>query len=296
MDLLEHYLRQNSEPLLYAVFFAAIALFALLETVIAMRETGAARLRRWPVNWALTALNIALLGALPVSALLAADWARDRGFGILDGIGTGPTAGIAITILVLSFQSWAVHNLMHRIPLLWRFHRVHHTDLYMDVSTTVRFHPVEFLIQLPVTLALVAACGLPPAGVMLYELADAAINVFSHSNIRLPKWLDRLLSPLIVTPHLHRIHHSTRPSETDSNFGATLPVWDMLFGTYRRKDPDALARQPIGLDEMQDERAYSLWWALSLPLRQIRRDADQGPKNARAGTARERPAALPADR
>jgi sterol desaturase/sphingolipid hydroxylase (fatty acid hydroxylase superfamily) len=275
MPPLETYLRLNGETLLYVVFFGALVGFGLLETVAAMRASGAKRARRWPMNAALTVLNILLLGALPISALIISDTARDAGLGLLNHVDLAPAVEIGLAIAAFSLQSWAVHYAMHRIPWLWRIHRVHHTDTHMDISTTVRFHPVEFLIQLPVSAVVIFATGAAPTAVMLYELADAAINVFSHSNIRLPGMLDRVLSRMIVTPHLHRIHHSTWQPDTDSNFGATLPVWDMLFGTYRRKTLAALAEQPIGLDEMQDARAYSLWWALTLPLRNIKRpDAD----------------------
>ncbi|MGB7261756.1 MAG: sterol desaturase family protein [Albidovulum sp.] len=274
MPAFEALLRLNGETWLYAIFFGSLAVFAFLETRIAMCESGAFRGRRWPVNAALTVLNIAILGAVPVTALMIADFARDQGLGLVNLLDVPMLISLPGAILLFSLQSWAVHYAMHRVPVLWRLHRVHHTDTHMDISTTVRFHPAEFLLQLPVSAALILASGAPPAAAILYELADAAINVFSHSNIRLPSVVDRILSRLIVTPHLHRIHHSPRPRETDSNFGATLPVWDMIFGTYRVKTPDALARQAIGLDEMQDARAYSLWWALTLPFRNIQRGKD----------------------
>ncbi len=181
------------------------------------------------------------------------------------------------TILAFSFQSWAVHLAMHKLPWLWRLHRVHHSDTHLDVSTTVRFHPLEFALQLPVSAAVILSLGAPPSAVILYELMDAAINVFAHANIRLPGRIDHILSRVIVTPHLHRVHHSTRRRETDSNFGATLPIWDIAFGTWRARTPEELAVQPIGLNEMQDARASSLWWALSLPFRDIRQPRPAAP-------------------
>jgi sterol desaturase/sphingolipid hydroxylase (fatty acid hydroxylase superfamily) len=274
MTHFETVLRLHGETLLYALFFGGVFGFGLLETIVAMRALGANRRGRWPTNWALTALNILLLGALPVSALVLADRAREFDIGLLNHRDWPLAAEVTLGVLAFSLQSWAVHLAMHKLPLLWRLHRVHHTDTHMDVSTTVRFHPLEFLLQLPVSAFVIMTLGAPPVAVILYELMDAAINVFSHANIRLPERLDRVLSRLIVTPHLHRVHHSTHQPETDSNFGATLPVWDMLFGTYRRKTPDALAEQRIGLDEMQDERAASLGWALSLPFRDIRTDQE----------------------
>ncbi len=270
MPAFESFLRLNGETLLYAVFFGGVFLFCLLETRITMRRRDPDRLHRWPTNWALTALNIAILGALPVSSLLISDFAQDRSLGLMNILQPPLWLAVVLAVLLLSLQSWAVHFAMHHVPLLWRLHRVHHTDTHMDVSTTVRFHPLEFLLQLPISAAIIVTTGLPPVAIILYELMDAAINLFSHANIRLPRRLDAALSRLIVTPHLHRIHHSTRVSETNSNFGATLLLWDMLFGTYRRKPADALATQPIGLSEMQDPRASSLWWAITLPFRDIR--------------------------
>ncbi len=271
MTPFEDILRQNSETILYIVFFGSIFGFGLLETVAEMREHGAVRGRRWPTNWTLTALNIVLLGALPISSLLIADLAQSAGIGLFNQIDIPIWAGLLTGLIVFSLQSWAVHYAMHYVPFLWRIHRVHHTDTHMDISTTVRFHPAEFLLQLPISAGIILLTGVPPVAVILYELLDAGINVFSHSNIRLPRWVDRLLSRIIVTPHVHRIHHSTVMRETNSNFGATLPIWDMLFGTYRSKSAEDLSNQPIGLDEMQDKRAYSLWWALSLPFRTLRK-------------------------
>ena len=291
MPALETFLRSNGETLLYVIFFGAILGFGLLEALVEMRPKHSDRAKRWPTNWALTALNIALLGALPVSALLISDFAQGRGIGLLNSLNLPLWATVIAGILIFSLQSWAVHYAMHHVPVLWRLHRVHHTDTHMDISTTVRFHPVEFLVQLPISAAVILLTGAPPAAVMLNELFDAAINVFSHSNIRLPCWIDRAMSRIIVTPHVHRIHHSTKVAETNSNFGATLPLWDILFGTYRTKTADQLAAQPIGLTEMQDRRAYSLWWALTLPFRPIRMHVKEGPENERTPTA-----PVPADR
>jgi sterol desaturase/sphingolipid hydroxylase (fatty acid hydroxylase superfamily) len=288
MPPLESVLRAQGETTLFVLFGGAVTLLALAETRAAMRTSGADRRRRWPANFALTALNIAVIGAVPLSATVVADRARDAGFGILNLWPVPLWAGIALTFLGFSLQSWAVHLAMHKVPFLWRTHRVHHTDTHLDVSTTVRFHPLEILLQAPVSAAVTAALGAPVAGVILYGLFDAVVNAFSHANLRLPASTDRALGWIIVTPHLHRVHHSPVWPETDSNFGATLPIWDRLFGTFHAKAPEDLSRQAIGLREMQDDRAASLLWALTLPFRAILRDgrgsdpaADNG-RNLRA--------------
>lgn len=268
----ELWLRSMAEPLTYLLFFGLLVGLAVLEPAIPTRQAGHDRWRRWPVNFGLTALNIVVLGFLPVSALIAADWAQAGGHGWLNQRPHSPAMLLILGFMGRSLASWVTHWAMHNVPVLWRVHRVHHTDTHLDVSTTVRFHPLEFVIGLPLVLASVVFLGLPPWVVILYELFDTALAVITHANLRMPNWLDRSLGWLIVTPDLHRIHHSTRVPETNSNYGATLTLWDRVFGTYRTKAPDDLATQPLGLDETQDRRASSLWWLLTLPFRPVQID------------------------
>ena len=275
MTAFEEMLRQGWEPLQYAAFFGALTIFAILEIALGRRamradgprETG--RRRRWPANAGLTILNILVLGALPVSALFAADYAQSRGWGPLNDPVLLPVAAIAIGFVLRSLVSYAIHVAMHKVPILWRLHRVHHTDTEMDISTTVRFHPLEFAFAIPVVILSVIALGIPPVAIMLYELFDAAVAVFTHANIRLPRWLDRGFRTVVVTPNMHRVHHSSRPAETDSNYGATIVWWDKLFGTYREVGGGALAAMRIGLRECRDRRADSLPWLLLLPFRSL---------------------------
>jgi len=147
---------------------------------------------------------------------------------------------------------------------------VHHADTRLDVSTTVRFHPLEFVFSIPITLAGIILLGAPPISILLYEVLDAGITVFSHANVRLPPWIDRPLSLLIVTPDVHRVHHSSSQPETDSNYGAVLTIWDRLLGTYRRKQGDALVAQETGLSEVQDSRSRNPLWLLILPFIRLR--------------------------
>ena len=142
-------------------------------------------------------------------------------------------ATLGVALLARSLVSYAVHVAMHKVPVLWRVHRVHHTDVFLDVSTTVRFHPLEFLIQLGPTALVILGLGLPPWTIMLYELVDTATNLFIHANARVPARLDAWLRLLLVTPDMHRVHHSALWPETDSNYGVVVPWWDRLFGTYR---------------------------------------------------------------
>ncbi len=267
IDALTAVLRLEFEPLQYAAFFAALAVLGLLETRLALSAMPAGRRRRWPANTGLTVLNILVLGALPLSALAVADWAEAEGWGLLrQPLFLPPAAAIAAGFVLRSLVSYAVHVAMHKIPLLWRVHRVHHTDTEMDVSTTVRFHPLEFVISVPPVLAAVAALGIPPLAVILYELFDALMAVFTHANVRLPGGVERALRLVLVTPAMHRIHHSTLQPETDSNYGATFSWWDRLFGTYRTTTEGVLARMPVGLTDWRDRRTDSLGWLLVLPF------------------------------
>ncbi|SLN41446.1 sterol desaturase family protein [Oceanibacterium hippocampi] len=271
MDGLDAFLRVQSEPLTYLVFFGLLAPLILLEGVVSRSAEAPRRRRRWTGNYAMTALNIVVLGAIPVSAVMAADYARDNGIGLLNLLPIDPWTAVVAALLARSLVSWAIHLAMHKVPWLWRLHRVHHSDPVLDVSTTVRMHPLEFVVNAPLLIGAAVLLGLPPAALMLYELADTALAVFSHANIRLPARLERLLNRVIVTPDVHRIHHSSLQPETDSNYGATLTIWDRLFGTYREKPGPELATMTIGLDEYRGQPTASLFWMLLLPFRPFAR-------------------------
>lgn len=283
-DAVETFLRRNDEPLQYAAFFGALALMGALE-LRARRGRGRGRFRRWPANWALTVLNIALLGALPLTGLAAADLARERGWGLLHHPAVPLAAALVLGFLARSLVSYGIHVAMHKAPLLWRVHRVHHSDTALDVSTTVRFHPLEFAVQVPLVIGALLALGIHPTVVIAYEIFDAAMNVFTHADIRLPRPLDRALRLVVVTPEMHRVHHSAVQAETDSNYGATLSIWDRLFGTHRTGDPAA-----IGLADLPERPARNPLWLLALPFLgpaglQARRwpeRADRAPGGARS--------------
>jgi sterol desaturase/sphingolipid hydroxylase (fatty acid hydroxylase superfamily) len=262
----EAFLREQFEPLQYIAFFGVLAVFAAAELIIPLRREGAERFGRWPVNYLLTALNIAIVSAVPVGGLFAADWAAAEGIGLIPALGFAAPLALIAGILLRSLGNYVVHYAMHKIPLLWRLHRVHHSDAGFDVSTAVRFHPLEFAVQIPVSLALIVAAGIPPLAIILYELADAAFAVWTHANVKLPEKLERALAYVIVTPSMHRVHHSSYQPETDSNYGATLSFWDRLFGTLCKKDGAALVSMETGLEECQDSRSRSFLWLLKVPF------------------------------
>jgi len=263
---LERILTDYGEPLQYLVYFGLLAGLGSVEALAPRRDGSAERTRRWPANFGLTALNVIVLGALPVSGLAVAVIAQQQGWGLLHHCSLPLAATLTVALLARSFTSYVVHVAMHKVPVLWRVHRVHHTDVFLDVSTTVRFHPLEFLIQLGPTALVILGLGLPPWTIMLYELVDTATNLFIHANARVPARLDAGLRYLLVTPDMHRVHHSALWPDTDSNYGVVVPWWGRLFGTYR-----AAVRDPretrLGLEECQDRRASSLGWLLTLPFR-----------------------------
>jgi sterol desaturase/sphingolipid hydroxylase (fatty acid hydroxylase superfamily) len=174
---------------------------------------------------------------------------------------------VATTLLIRGFVSFGTHWLNHKVPFLWRFHRVHHLDTELDVSSTVRFHPLEMPISLLLGLPVVVGFGLSPWVLIFYELLDVSVTLFSHSNIRVPPWLDRPLRYVIVTPNLHTVHHSTHRPETDSNFSAVFPIWDVIMGTFRTETRQPLESMPLGLDDVRDARAHRFWWLLASPFR-----------------------------
>ncbi len=256
----------NGENLTFAVFFALMFVLAAFERWLPRRAAAEARVERWRANLALTGINFLVLSAQPISLLAVAAWAQGCDLGLLNVVALPAAALLLANLLLRGFISFATHYLMHKLPAFWRLHRVHHLDTELDVSTTVRFHPLEFLVSTLPAAPMVIVFGLTPWALMLYEVLDAAINVFSHSNIRIPRSIDRIVRYFIVTPDLHRIHHSTWQPETDSNFSAVFPVWDMLFGTFRGEPREAHETMRLGLDEVRGTNATGVSWLLKSPL------------------------------
>jgi sterol desaturase/sphingolipid hydroxylase (fatty acid hydroxylase superfamily) len=259
---------RHGETLQVALFFALLPALAALEWAAPRRSGPMERAARWPANLILTALNFAAFGVLPVSLLAAAVWAQGRGWGLLNAVAAPAWMAVAVTLLVRAFISFGTHWLMHHVPLLWRVHRVHHLDTELDVTTTVRFHPLEFVVQALPGLPLVVAFGLAPWVLALYEVLDVVLTLWTHSNVRLPQAADRVLRRLIVTPDLHRIHHSAWEPETNSNFGAVFPLWDLLLGTYRAAPRDGHQQMRLGLEEVRGRDAQRPLWLLGSVARE----------------------------
>jgi sterol desaturase/sphingolipid hydroxylase (fatty acid hydroxylase superfamily) len=216
--------------------FFAVAIFAAMavwEILAPRRPLAEGRLRRWPGNIGIVVVDALLVRLLvPTAVLGAALYAAGQGIGLFHTLNLRLSIAATLGFLILDLAIYAQHVVFHRVPWLWRLHRMHHADLDIDVSTGLRFHPFEILISVAIKIAVVMAFGIPPVAVILFEVVLNATSQFSHSNVRMPFGLDRILRLIVVTPDMHRVHHSVDRAETDSNFGFNLPWWDRLFRTY----------------------------------------------------------------
>jgi len=249
-------------------FAGLLVLIGLAETVAGRRPWHTGRGFRWLNHLSLVVVDTILLRALfPVLALGVAVLAQERGWGLLNQAALPGWLAIVIAFFVLDFVIYLQHRIFHAVPLLWRLHMVHHADRDFDVTTGVRFHPIEILLSMVIKMAVVLAIGAPPVAVVLFEIALSATSLFSHGNIRLPASIDRVLRLVLVTPDMHRVHHSLHRHETNSNFGFNVPWWDRWLGTYRAQPQDGHDAMTIGLSQFQDEQRQTLWWMLWLPFR-----------------------------
>jgi len=232
-----------------SAFIASFAVLAVAEAMAPRRPRALGRRQRWGGNLGLVAIDTIVVRLVPpVTAVAVAALAEARGWGVLHATGPWPVwVGVLVAVVWLDFAIYLQHVLFHAVPALWRLHRVHHTDLDLDVSTGVRFHPVEMLLSMGFKSAAVAALGPPVAGVILFEIVLNAGSLWSHANLRLPPAADRLLRAMLVTPDMHRVHHSADPTETDTNFGFTLSWWDRLLGTYRAQPKAGHEGMQIGV-------------------------------------------------
>ncbi len=253
------------------VFFGIFIAMALWERRAPMRALAVSRLRRWGTNWAISIIDAVmvrlLFGAAAAGAALDAAAGGWGLFNRLDWSGWPGWVAFALTFLALDFAIWLQHLISHKIPVLWRLHRVHHTDRDMDVTTAIRFHPVEIALSMGLKIGLIYALGASVAVVIAFEVVLNGAAMFNHANVRLPAALERGLRWLIVTPDMHRVHHSVDQAEHDANYGFNLSVWDRIFGTY--VDQPALGHDgmTIGLPQCQDEGPTRLGWSLAFPFR-----------------------------
>lgn len=257
-----------NEPAARAGAFALVlAAMLAAETLWACRAGPMRRAQRWGANLAIVALDAVLVRLLiPLGATGVALWAAGTGVGLLNLVAWPGAVEVVLAFLVLDLAIYWQHRLFHRIPLCWRLHRMHHSDLEFDTTTGVRFHPVEILLSMLIKMGVVALIGAPAVAVIVFEIALNATSLFNHGNVRLPLALDRALRMLVVTPDMHRVHHSVHRVEYDSNYGFNLPWWDHLFGSYTDQPRDGHATMQIGLAQFRGDADQRLLPLLKQPL------------------------------
>lgn len=258
-----------TEPLIRMAFFLGILLvMAIWEVAAPRRRREIPRLIRWSNNLGIVIIDTLLVRlTFPIVAVGLAVMAEARGWGLFNIIGTPAWLAFILSVLALDLAIYLQHVMLHAVPALWRLHRMHHADLEFDVSTGLRFHPVEILLSMGIKLAVVAALGPPAVAVLVFEVLLNATAMFNHSNIRIPAAIDRILRLVVVTPDMHRVHHSIHPSETNSNFGFNLPWWDRLLGTYLPQPREGHEAMTIGIEQFRDHRDLWLDRMLIQPLR-----------------------------
>src|SRR6516162_6815789 len=258
------------EPLVRLAAFAGVfGVMAVWELLTPRRRPAIGRNWRWPNNLGVMAIDVVLVRILsPITAVGLALIAEARGFGLLNLIALPRWASIVISVVILDLAIYLQHVLFHAVPALWRLHRMHHADLEFDVSTGLRFHPIEILLSMLIKFAVVAALGAPALSVLIFEVLLNATSMFNHANIRIPLGIDLMLRWLVVTPDMHRVHHSVLARETNSNFGFNLPWWDRLFGTYRAQPAAGHEAMTIGIDQFREPTEQRLDRMLTQPFRE----------------------------
>ena len=260
-------LLKNEPGIRMAIFLGVLVIMAIWEVAAPRRRREIPRLLRWTNNLALVIVDTILVRlTFPVFAVGLALFAEQRGWGFFNIFAVPAWLAVLASVIVLDLVIYLQHVMFHAVPALWRLHRVHHADLEFDVTTGLRFHPIEILLSMGLKIAVVAALGPPAIAVLIFEVLLNATAMFNHSNVRIPLKLDRLLRWVVVTPDMHRVHHSIHPAETNSNFGFNLPWWDRLLGTYRPQPKEGHGTMTIGIEQFRNRRDLWLYQMLIQPL------------------------------
>jgi len=259
----------SDEPLIRLLAFAGVfVLLALWEVLAPRRPRALARRQRWPANIGIVVLNTAIVRvAFPLGTAGFALICAERGWGVMNMVGLPAWLEIVLAILLLDLAIYLQHWAFHVVPSLWRLHRMHHADLELDFTTGARFHTIEIVLSLAIKCAVIALVGAPALAVVIFEILLNATSMFNHANVAMPVGIDRLLRWFVVTPDMHRVHHSIHRDETDSNFGFNLPWWDWLFRTYRPEPRDGHLGMTLGISQFRDARELGLDRMLLQPFR-----------------------------
>lgn len=259
----------DNEPAIRLLFFIGVfAIVAVWEAAAPRRSRKFSRILRWSNNLGIVSLDTFLLRlAFPLAAVGFALFAEERGWGLFNVLGIPPSIEFVAALIALDLIIYLQHVMFHAIPALWRLHRMHHADLDFDVTTGLRFHPVEILLSMGIKLFAIAALGPSVAAVLVFEIVLNATSMFNHGNVRLPISVDAILRWIVVTPDMHRVHHSIHRNETNSNFGFNLPWWDRLLGTYRAQPIDGHEAMVIGIEQFRTRRDIRIDRMLIQPVR-----------------------------
>jgi len=264
---MNEWVTNNEATIRLSAFFGVFLTMALWEVAAPRRRLTVSKSKRWLSNIGIVFLNSFLLRVLFSSAALAtALAASERGWGLLNLWGVPFWPAVIISVVALDFVIYLQHVMFHAVPALWRLHMVHHADLDYDVTTGARFHPVEIILSMLIKIVTIAVLGPPVVAVVIFEVLLNATAMFNHSNVRVPLALDRVLRWFVVTPDMHRVHHSVIPVEANSNFGFNLPWWDRLMGTYVAQPKSGHQGMTIGLRQFRDASRSSLPWMLLMPF------------------------------
>ena len=258
----------SPETLVRLGFFTAIFIaIALSEKVAPRRILLKSKFKRWISNFGMQIIDVAVLRFIfPIFPFGVAVICVQRGWGLLNYYHTIQPLALFIGILVLDFIIYLQHRVFHIAPVFWRVHMVHHTDQDIDVSTAVRFHPLEIILSLLIKFTAVAAIGAPPLSVLIFEVMLNGASMFNHGNIKIPLYIDRVIRMVLVTPDMHRVHHSVITRETNSNYGFSFSWWDRLLGTYKAQPQEGYDKMKIGLNGYHDDRSLKLSALLTMPF------------------------------
>jgi sterol desaturase/sphingolipid hydroxylase (fatty acid hydroxylase superfamily) len=269
LDLLPS--EQQIRLITFTIIFLALTVIELIAPRLERKEMrGALKSKRWFTNLSILVLSsIVLRVAFPMAAVGTAEWASSRSYGVFPVLGTHPVVAGVLSFIILDFAVWLEHVMSHKLGPLWRIHRMHHADIGFDVTTALRFHPLEIILSMLWKSAMIILLGVPVIAVLIFEIVLNSAAMFNHANINLPLKFDRLLRNFIVTPDMHRVHHSIAMRETNSNYGFNLSIWDRLFGTYIDQPSVGHQDMQIGMDDWRDEEPTGLLWSLKIPFKKI---------------------------
>jgi len=265
------FILSNEPNIRLGFFLVTLTLVGTWEVLAPRRALSVSKLWRWANNMGLTFFNSFILRvAFPILAVGLAAKAAENNWGILNWIEMPVALKIIIAIIVQDLIIYGQHVLSHYVPILWRLHKVHHADVDYDVTTGARFHSLEIVFSMALKLGVVVVLGPPVIAVIIFEILLSTMAMFNHANATLPPALDRIVRLFVVTPDMHRVHHSVIPDEFNRNFGFNLAIWDRIFRTYKESPEAGHIDMTIGLKEYQKERRQSLFWMLWLPFRSVK--------------------------